>query len=180
MKKLIITAHPSSQGFTHKIAEVFMKKSQEIGHEVRLLNLYEENAPYLRFNSERDLYQNPHNEIINWADEYILIFPIWWYGSPAIMKNFFDSNFVAGLAYKYVHGIPMGLFQGKTVRFFCTSGGTKWLYYLRIAPTIGTWKTRFKFCGIKTKSFIVFGPKSKRTEEEIEKQLKIVEKIAQK
>ncbi len=180
MKKLIITAHPSKEGFTHQIALAFENESKKMGYETKILDLYQEKQEFLSFNTEKDLYQKPQTDLINWADEFVFVFPIWWYSAPAVVKNFFDANFVAGLAYKYEHGIPKGLFKNKTVRFLTTSGGPPLFYYLRLAPTIGLWKSRFRFCGIKTKSFSVFGPKSKRTPEIIEKQLKKVRKIARK
>jgi len=36
------------------------------------------------------------------SQEIILIFPIWWGGMPAIMKNFFDTNLTSGFSFKYV------------------------------------------------------------------------------
>jgi len=35
------------------------------------------------------------------ADEYIFIFPVWWGGMPAILKNFFDTNLSSGFAFEY-------------------------------------------------------------------------------
>jgi NAD(P)H dehydrogenase (quinone) len=45
----------------------------------------------------RKLFQ----EKIKNSDELIFVFPIWWGNMPAIMKNFFDTNFEAGFAYKF-------------------------------------------------------------------------------
>ena len=44
MKTLIITAHPSSLGFTHKIAEAYKTGAQSIGCEVEILDLYKESV----------------------------------------------------------------------------------------------------------------------------------------
>jgi NAD(P)H dehydrogenase (quinone) len=40
MHSLIITAHPSSQGFTHAIAETYKEAKEKNGHTVEILNLY--------------------------------------------------------------------------------------------------------------------------------------------
>jgi NAD(P)H dehydrogenase (quinone) len=40
-------------------------------------------------------------EKILWADEIVLVFPIWWGDMPAIMKNWMDCNFMSGFAFKY-------------------------------------------------------------------------------
>jgi putative NADPH-quinone reductase len=42
---------------------------------------------------------------------------------PAIMKNFFDSNFLTGFAFKYENGKSVGLLKGKNARIIATSGG---------------------------------------------------------
>ena len=44
MHTLIITAHPSSQGFTHKIAEAYQAGSVSQGATVEILDLYK--TPY--------------------------------------------------------------------------------------------------------------------------------------
>ena len=35
------------------------------------------------------------------ADEVIFVFPIWHVNVPAILKNFFDTVFTSGFAYRY-------------------------------------------------------------------------------
>ncbi len=39
MNKLIITAHPSSHGFTHRIAGRYIKGSEKAGDDVELIDL---------------------------------------------------------------------------------------------------------------------------------------------
>lgn len=110
MKKFIITAHPSSQGFTHKIAERLTKLSAERGDEVEILDLYktELKQDFLSFEDMKEMGQDDITKQIqakiSWADELVFVFPIWWGDAPAILKNFIDCNFGAGFAFKYENG----------------------------------------------------------------------------
>jgi NAD(P)H dehydrogenase (quinone) len=99
-KTLIITAHPSSLGFTHKIADKYKKSVEKNNSTAEILNLYkkENTQDYLRFeNVKTDFPQDEktlsmHKKITE-ADEIVLVAPIWWGQIPAIMKNFIDTNF---------------------------------------------------------------------------------------
>mgnify|MGYP001614053337 CR=1 FL=1 len=42
-KVLIITAHPSSHGFTHRIADAFAQGARESGKDVEIIDLYKTN-----------------------------------------------------------------------------------------------------------------------------------------
>jgi NAD(P)H dehydrogenase (quinone) len=107
MKKLIVTANPSSQGFTHKITNELVRLSNEHGDITEVLDLYktELRQDFLVYENKKEIGKDSVTksiqEKIAWADELIFIFPIWWSDVPAIMKNFLDCNFTAGFAYKY-------------------------------------------------------------------------------
>ena len=55
---------------------------------------------------------------------------------PAIMKNFFDTNFEAGFAYKFQKwsAIPKKLLEWKTARVFTTCDGFKIIYNHYVCP----------------------------------------------
>ncbi|MEI6118190.1 MAG: NAD(P)H-dependent oxidoreductase [bacterium] len=105
---MIITANPSSQGFTHKIADTLAKLSIEKGDKIEILDLYTTSLrqDFLTYEDKKEQPKDPitHKiqEKIVWADELVFIFPIWRGDAPAIMKNFLDCNFSAGFAFKYV------------------------------------------------------------------------------
>jgi NAD(P)H dehydrogenase (quinone) len=107
MRKLLITAHPNPNGFTHKIANTFFAVSEDCGHEVRIINLYDSDLrqDFLILDAKNKPTNDPHisymQEQITWAEELIFIYPVWWYDAPAILKNWFDVNLASGFAYKY-------------------------------------------------------------------------------
>lgn len=76
---------------------------------------------------------------------------------PAIMKNFWDSNFLTGFAFRYENGKSIGLLTGKSARIIATSGAPSFLYKIILHIQMLWSMNRIEFCGINQKSFTVFG-----------------------
>ncbi len=164
MNTLIITAHPSTKGFTHTIAETYKKHGEAEGRQVELLDLYSTDLKqdFLRFENMKEMGKDATTqkmqEKISWAEELVFVFPVWWADAPAIMKNWIDCNFTAGFAFKYENGKPVGLLTGKTTRIYCTSGAPSFVYTLFPLSYKLLWgMLRLGFCGMKTSSIKVFG-----------------------
>jgi NAD(P)H dehydrogenase (quinone) len=189
MKSLIITAHPSSQGFTHAIAQRYKETKEKNGHTVEVLNLYTTDLKmgYLQYEEKSDMKNpDPVREAIQGkitaADELVFVFPIWHVNVPAVLKNFFDTIFTGGFAYQYTKDtfiFPRKLLIGKTARIFCTCDAFWILYWwianpLRVILQVGV----LGWCGIKVKSYTVFDRMRKCNPEKIQKRLKKVEKLA--
>ncbi len=186
MKTLIVTAHPSSKGFTHQIAEAYKKGKESKGHSVEILDLYKTDLKqdYLRFEDIREDLAKPDpvrdamRAKITEADDIVFVHPMWWVSMPAIMKNFIDVNFGARFAYRYINGRPVGLLKGKTASVFITCDGSIWIYRILGMPFKIIWKYPvLKLCGFKVNAFKVFDKKLFRTEAEQQKFLAKVEKI---
>ncbi len=196
MKTLIVTAHPSSKGFTHQIAEAYKKgreaKAEMLGvaaeSSVEILDLYKTDIKqdFLRYEEKSDMANTDPacDEIrskILAADNIVFIHPMWWVGPPAIMKNFIDVNFGARFAFRYINNKKVGLFQGKTAAVFITCDGPRWLYWLIAMPFRTIWiHGILQYCGLKVKAFKLFDRKMFRTEAEQKAFLAKVEKIARK
>jgi len=185
MKTLIVTAHPSKFGFTHQIAKTYAEGILARSGEVEILDLYapENRQAFLEFQNVKEIPEDPSvsrmQEKISRSDELIFVFPLWWYGEPAVMKNFWDKNFSARYAYRYVNHKPVGLLNGKTARVFFTSDGPGYYQWLLLNPVWMIWRfTRLGFCGIKLKSFKVFGSMRYQDEKNKEKMLEKVARIA--
>lgn len=189
MRKLLITAHPNPNGFTHKIAKTFSTVSESCGHEIRVINLYDSDLrqDFLVLDAKNKPIDDPYisymQEQITWAEEIIFVYPVWWYDAPAILKNWFDVNLTSGFAYKYKDNwlLPHQFLKGKKARFFVTTGSPTWLWYTPVGW--GVWINmvvwRLAFVGIWTKSFTIFGNMIKyRDEKHRERFLAKVERVA--
>ncbi len=175
MKKLIISTNPSTLGFTHKIVDTYSELSIANWDTVEIIDLYNTNLKqdFLRFEKVKEMWKDDITKQIQakitWADELIFVFPIWWWDAPAILKNFIDSNFGAGFAFKYdENGKSIGLLKWKSARIIATSGAPSFFYTFLLHIPILWNLNRIRFCGIKQKSFTVFGNMdSKKTNKDL-------------
>ncbi len=167
MNTLIITAHPSKNGFTHVIAKTYKKAKEVNGAKVKIIDLYNKkySQDFLRFEEKKQLDKTDnkqafHQKKIMWADEIVFVFPMWWGMEPAILKNWFDQNMTSGFAFKYSNKKPLGLLKNKNVKVFITSGGPNIFYSV---SGLGfalkyIWNiVKIKYCGMKLIEFKIFG-----------------------
>ncbi len=144
-KALIITAHPSSLGLTHRIAEAYKKGALSAGASVEIIDLYNPGQSegvdlrqgFLSFENIRetptDAAKAAMQKKIADADELVFVHPIWWLGPPAILKNWIDVNFSARFAFRYekrtgfwsrLAGVFVAPFLGKAKRIGMLKGKT--------------------------------------------------------
>ncbi|MFG1997957.1 NAD(P)H oxidoreductase [Spirillospora sp. NPDC048911] len=104
---LLVVAHPRRDSLT---AEVAGRTSQRLtGYDVDVLDLYAEGFdPRLTPPDEPDwtdrdkVYSaevREHMRRIDAADLIVVVFPVWWYGLPAILKGWIDRVWNYGFAY---------------------------------------------------------------------------------
>jgi NAD(P)H dehydrogenase (quinone) len=128
---------------------------------------------FVTYEHVSELETNPQGEyfreFLSWADEYVFFFPVWWFDSPAILKNFFDVSFISGFGFKYVGHKGIGLLTNKVAKVYTTADGPSWAYYFGIVPLISSWKWRLTYCGIKVKKTFVLGEKRWQSNEHCEK-----------
>ena len=79
---------------------------------------------------------------------------------PAILKNFIDWNFFKGFAFEYENSRPKGLLTKKVVKIYTSTGAPS--FYYRITGANSRLKKMFQkqiieFCGMKLKSFNIYG-----------------------
>jgi NAD(P)H dehydrogenase (quinone) len=179
MNILIITAHPSPTGFTHRIASAYQERDVGLGHTVEILDLYKSpRQDYFTFEpkstSELEI-QKAYQDKISCADELVFIHPMWWGSMPAIMKNWLDVNFAGGFSHTFKNGHPVALLKGKRAKVFITSDGKEILYWILLKPYAIIWTfVTLGFVGIKVDCVKLFGNKRNRTEVE---NLEFLEKV---
>lgn len=159
MKTLVIYAHPNINSLNHAILENVVKGLTEAKREFEIVDLYKEKFdPILVIDEQhkrRDLindsYTEEYRRKIVQADRLIFIYPIWWYGVPAILKGFFDRVFVSGFAFQYDGKLPMGLLKNKSAWVIYTIDSPS--FYIRWFRKNAEWTVVrdaiLKFCGIK-------------------------------
>ena len=187
MNTVIFTAHPSKDCFAHKIAKRY-KEAKEGKAEIVDLYSKEFRLDFLFFENESEIPQKASQnkavttlqEKIRNADELVFVYPVWWGGMPAILKNFIDNVFVSGFAYDFDEkGKLHKLMKGKRVRIFMTGNADSKLYLI-LKPFYNFLfkKVIFGFCGFQVLSIDILTSKFKRSERKLEAFLQKVEKRA--
>jgi len=185
---LIITAHPSSRNLTEGMAKIYQEEKEKQGHTVKVVDLYKDKQiPFLTFENRDDLTKKDelreyYQEQIIWAEQIVIIYPLWWGTIPAILKNLLDMVLAMSFAFEAgKNGYPHGLLQGRSVRVITTSATPKFYYVLNgiCRANSNIWKkTIIKFCGMKFDGFHLYGG-ADTSDERIDKMFVSVRKLAQ-
>ena len=190
MRCLVVTAHPSSKGFTHQIAQTYAQAARAAGKETDVLDLYapENRQDFLRFQDQREFAPDDNRarfqDLIRAADEIVIVHPLWWGSAPAILKNFFDQNFTAGFAFRFKPApfglsAPVGLLTGRTAKLYVTCDAPGFFYALLGWPFFRWWKNLcLGFVGIRTARTRLFAFKRKAGPEKLDAWLALVARDA--
>jgi putative NADPH-quinone reductase len=188
MNILIVTAHPSPLGQTHVIANTYAEAKRAKNNIVQIVDLYadEYKVTMLDFLEIRNFtpskVQLKFQEQIKWADEIVVVHPIWWGTPPSIMKSWVELTFWPKVAYHYSEkGKLEKLLTGKTAKVFVTCGGPAWYHYFIFMPLTSFWKVAvFGFVGIDITKVQICGNldiyKNEKRAKHIEQFLKKIKK----
>ncbi|SDE13457.1 NAD(P)H oxidoreductase [Glycomyces harbinensis] len=106
---LVVVSHHRSDALTAAVAERAAKRLEGAGYRVDLLDLHAEGFDPRNSRADEPDYSNRdkvyteevHRHIarVHAADLVVPVFPVWWFGLPALMKGWFDRVWNHGLAY---------------------------------------------------------------------------------
>ncbi|MCG7378713.1 NAD(P)H-dependent oxidoreductase [Paenibacillus sp. ACRSA] len=145
---LYITAHPLTEEQSYGLAtgKAFVETYQEVNpnDEVIHINLYQDNIPMIDADvfsgwgklgagtSFDQLTEQEQSKVARLgeisdqfaaADKYVFVTPFWNLSYPPMMKAYFDAVSVAGKAFKYIEGRPVGLLTDKKALHIQARGG---------------------------------------------------------
>ena len=135
MRTLIVYAHPCAESFSAAIHGTVLKALTDRGWQIDDCDLNAEGfQPVMTVEERRDYHKIPDNtspvetyvKRLLAAEALIMIFPIWNFGYPAILKGFLDRVFLPGVTFKLKDGeVQPGLTNIKRLAAFTTYGGTR-------------------------------------------------------
>ncbi|CDH45604.1 NAD(P)H-dependent oxidoreductase [Candidatus Contendibacter odensensis] len=137
MNVLIVFAHPNPHSFNQAILEVVDTTLREHGHATRIHDLYQ--MQFRAVMDSDDLARNwcgdlPEDTLqeqiaLRWAQGLVFIYPIWWFGPPAILKGWIDRVFTRKFAFEFTAtGGMRGLLTQERALIINTLGGDEALY----------------------------------------------------
>ncbi|MEL6641958.1 MAG: NAD(P)H-dependent oxidoreductase [Pseudomonadota bacterium] len=136
MRALVLYAHPCSESFNAAVHDTVVETLTERGWDVDDCDLNAEAfAPVLTEAERRGYHAVPENvepvksyvERVKKAEALVMVFPVWNFGYPAILKGFLDRVFLPDVSFRLVDGKVMpGLTNIKKLAACTTYGGTRW------------------------------------------------------
>lgn len=133
-KIFILLGHPDASGMCGSAADAYETAARDAGHEVRRQDIGRmafDPVLHQGYRARQDLEPDlvTFQENVQWADHFVIVYPVWWVGMPAILKGLFDRAWLPGSAFRYIK-TKTGqrtifwhrLYRGKTARIIMTSG----------------------------------------------------------
>ncbi|MGA5064595.1 NAD(P)H oxidoreductase [Streptomyces exfoliatus] len=127
---LLVLAHPRTDSLTAQVAARLRARIESEGGTVDVLDLYAEGFdPLLHPADEPDwedrekVYSpevHAHMDRILAADDILVVFPVWWFAPPAVLKGWIDRVWNYGFAY----GRSRPRLAGKRLLWLALMGGT--------------------------------------------------------
>lgn len=123
MRALVVFSHPVPESFSAALHGRVVETLTARGWEVDDCDLYAEGfQPVLTTEERRGYHTEPDNiapvagyvERLRAADALVLVFPVWNFGYPAMLKGFFDRVFLPGVSFKIVDGKVRGALHNIT------------------------------------------------------------------
>ena len=141
MRVLYIYCHPLPESFHGALRARALAGLKAAGHEVDLLDLYEEGFNPVLSAEERRRYHDTgvnqqgledHVRRLHQAEALVLQFPVWIFGFPALLKGYFDRVFMPGVAFDISdpENVKPMLGHLKRVAGITTYGRPRWLAFM--------------------------------------------------
>ncbi|AUM64404.1 flavodoxin family protein [Brevibacillus laterosporus] len=129
MKAVILFAHPGTNSFNHAILQQVTESLHKHGITPTLRNLYEQKFSPIFSPADMQALESEQvpkaieeeQTILSESDLLIMIYPVWWWSQPAILKGYIDRIFSDGFSFKYEKNGPVGLLTGKQALVFTTT-----------------------------------------------------------
>ncbi len=144
MRAFVLFAHPVPESFSSFLHASVVQTLAARGWEIDDCDLNAEGFSPVLTTEER---RNYHEEDINTgpvaeyvdrlqaADALILVFPVWNFGYPAILKGFFDRVFLPGVSFKLVNDkVAPNLTNIRKLAAVTTYGGSRLRAFLSGDP----------------------------------------------
>ena len=129
LKAVLLFAHPGTKSFNHAILQQVTESLHKHGITPILRNLYEQKFSPIFSPADMQALESEQvpkaieeeQTILSESDLLIMIYPVWWWSQPAILKGYIDRIFSDGFAFKYEKNGPVGLLTGKQALVFTTT-----------------------------------------------------------
>ncbi|NSY14912.1 NAD(P)H-dependent oxidoreductase [Agrobacterium vitis] len=166
MHLLTVFSHPFADKYPAAVMDAFHEPFRQAGYSVDILDLHQENFdPRFTREDHAHFWGGPvPDEIaamhhrVETADRLAFVFPVYWWGMPAMMKGWIERVFTGGWAYQFGAGVedrgkepPTSLLGNIPTTLIGIAGSTKRTYdkygygeAMKTQIDVGT----FAYCGL--------------------------------
>ena len=134
-RALVLFAHPCPESFSAALHTKVVETLEARGWEVDDCDLNAEGFSPVLTEAERRGYHdvgpncapvNDHVERLRAADALVMVFPVWNFGYPAILKGYLDRVFLPGVSFRLEDGkVKPNLTHIRRLAAVTTYGGTR-------------------------------------------------------
>ncbi len=134
-RALVLFAHPCPESFSAALHQMVVEKLAARGWDVDDCDLNRESFSPVLTEAERRGYHDVGNNLapvagyvdrLRAAQALVLVFPVWNFGYPAILKGFFDRVFLPGVSFRLEDGkVRPNLTHIRKLAAVTTYGGTR-------------------------------------------------------
>lgn len=146
MHVLVVIDHPDTASLTHALAARFAQGAQDAGHSTETCDLHAEGFdPRWTIADIEDRARDiqSHQQRIERCDALCLVFPLFWYGMPAMTKGWIDRVWTYGWAYDQVDTPDQSLLKDRIGVLLVPAGASpeRWAPYGFEDMMRKTWET---------------------------------------
>ena len=141
---MVLFAHPCEESFGAALHRATLEGLAKAGHEVDDCDLYAEGFQPVLTPEERRAYHDvgPNTAPVQGyvdrlmaAQALVMVFPVWNFGYPAILKGFLDRVFLPGISFRLEAGkVVPNLTHIRKLAAVTTYGGTRMRAFLAGDP----------------------------------------------
>jgi putative NADPH-quinone reductase len=109
LRLLLVFSHPDRGSFGAALRDAALQSLRDAGHEVREIDLYAmgfdpvfsaaEKASYLGDTQRNIDGVAEHVAALRWAEGWVVVYPTWFYGAPAMLKGWLERVWLPGVTF---------------------------------------------------------------------------------
>lgn len=144
MRVLVLYCHPNPESYGAALHRAVVETLAAAGHDVDDCDLYAAGFEPVLSRRERvgyhDLSTNTtpvqaHVDRLRAAEALVLVFPVWNFGLPALIKGYLDRVFLPGVSFGLVDGRTQGMLTNiRRIAVVTTYGASRWRAFLMGDP----------------------------------------------
>jgi NAD(P)H dehydrogenase (quinone) len=110
LRLLIVFCHPDPASYGAALRRTAVEALQGAGHELREIDLYAqgfdpvfsaaEKASYLSDTQRNIDGVADHVRLLQWAQGWVVVYPTWFYGAPAMLKGWLERVWLPGVTFR--------------------------------------------------------------------------------